>query len=136
MPIPFQGGCLCGAVRYECTAVPYTAFYCHCLDCQKNTGAPFSVDVIVPIEAVTISGDIKGYETKTGSNDTVTRKFCGTCGSPILNQPHSYPNILALKVSSLDNPEWIKPAAHVWTISKQPWLELGDGLPEYERNMP
>jgi hypothetical protein len=135
MTIPFQGGCSCGAVRYKCSAEPYTAFFCHCLDCQKNTGAPFSVDVIVPIDAVEITGELKGYKTTTDSNDEVTRKFCSKCGTPVLNQPHSFPDIIALKVSSLDDPGWIQPQAHLWTIRKQPWLRLGDDLPKYERNM-
>ena len=135
MSVPFQGGCSCGAIRYKCNAEPYMAFICHCLDCQKNTGAPFSLDVIVPIEALEVLGNLSGYQTVTDTNDEVTRKFCSECGSPILNQPHSHPNIVALKVSSLDDSSWIQPQAHIWTIRKQPWLKLNDDLPQYERNM-
>ena len=135
MTIPFQGGCSCGAVRYKCNAEPYTVFFCHCLDCQKNTGAPFSVDVIVPIDAVEITGELKGYKTTTDSNNEVTRKYCSKCGAPVLNQPHSFPDIIALKVSSLDDSSWIQPQAHLWTIRKQPWLKINDDLPKYERNM-
>ena len=135
MTIPFQGGCSCGAVRYECNSEPHITFFCHCLDCQKNTGAPFSVDVIVPVDSVKITGELKGYKTATDSNDEVTRKFCSECGTPVLNQPHSFPEIIALKVSSIDDPSWVQPQAHLWTMRKQPWLKLNDDLPQYERNM-
>ena len=135
MNVPFQGGCSCGAIRYTCREEPYTAFICHCLDCQKNTGAPFSLDVIVPIEALEVIGNLEGYKTVTDTNDEVTRKFCKECGSPILNQPHNHPNVVALKVSSLDDPSWIQPQAHLWIIRKQPWLKLNDDLPKHERNM-
>ena len=36
MPIPFEGGCHCGSVRYVCSEEPITVVNCHCGDCQKN----------------------------------------------------------------------------------------------------
>jgi hypothetical protein len=41
MKIPFSGGCVCGAVRYECSAEPIMMFKCHCSDCQRLTGGEF-----------------------------------------------------------------------------------------------
>ena len=38
MKIPFTGGCVCGAVRYECSAEPIMTLKCHCRDCQQVTG--------------------------------------------------------------------------------------------------
>ena len=135
MSIPFYGGCRCGAVRYECSAEPYTVFFCHCLDCQKSTGGAFSVDVIVPRDSVIITGNMTSFKSTNDTNDEVTRKLCSECGSPVLNELHSHPTILALKASSLDDPSWLKPQAHVWTIRKQPWVKINDDLPQYERNM-
>jgi hypothetical protein len=91
--------------------------------------------VIVPVDSVKITGELKGYKTTTDSNDEVTRKFCSECGTPVLNKPHSFPEIIALKVSSIDDPSWVQPQAHLWTMRKQPWLKLNDDLPQYERNM-
>ena len=34
MPIPFEGGCHCGAVRYICSEEPTTVVNCHCGDCH------------------------------------------------------------------------------------------------------
>jgi hypothetical protein len=34
-----QGGCLCGAIRYQLTATPFSADFCHCRQCQKSTGS-------------------------------------------------------------------------------------------------
>src|SRR5437667_12391973 len=48
---PFSGGCACGAIRYESTAEPVMMLHCHCRDCQRSSGGPFSSFVIVPTEA-------------------------------------------------------------------------------------
>ena len=49
------GGCLCGEVRFQITASPLAAYYCHCTMCQRATGGPFSTSATVPIEALAIT---------------------------------------------------------------------------------
>lgn len=131
----FQGGCRCGAIHYQCDAEPFITFYSHCLDCQKSTGAPFSVDVIVAKDAVSITSQPASYTATTNTNDSVKRYFSTECGAPVFNKPRRFPDIIALKASSLDEPGWLKPEAQLWTSRKQPWLVINDGLPQYEGNM-
>ena len=59
---PFTGGCMCGAVRYECSAEPIAMGNCHCRDCQRATGSAFAAAVLVPISAVNVRGEVKYYE--------------------------------------------------------------------------
>ena len=51
-----SGGCLCGAVRYECNAEPLGTAICHCTHCQKVSGSAFSVNVVVPAPSLTWQG--------------------------------------------------------------------------------
>jgi hypothetical protein len=51
MKIPFTGGCVCGAIRYECSAEPIMMFKCHCRDCQQVTGGGFVAGLLVPASA-------------------------------------------------------------------------------------
>jgi hypothetical protein len=51
MDVPFAGGCVCGAVRYECSAEPIMMFKCHCRDCQRVTGGGFVAGLLVPAAA-------------------------------------------------------------------------------------
>jgi hypothetical protein len=81
------GGCLCGAVRFESSAEPKIVVACHCSTCQKNTGSAFSMNVAMPEDRVTISGDsLKHTKNKTmpeachftdHSALTMARRFLG-----------------------------------------------------------
>jgi hypothetical protein len=41
------GGCLCGAVRYDAEVYLKQAQYCHCRTCQRSSGAPVEIGVLV-----------------------------------------------------------------------------------------
>jgi hypothetical protein len=42
MKTVLRGGCLCGAVRYECTGDPGNASYCHCDDIWTKRAVPWA----------------------------------------------------------------------------------------------
>jgi hypothetical protein len=125
-----SGGCLCGAVRYESAAQPSLVVVCHCATCQKNTGSAFSLNLAMPRDAVTITGDsLTTYEDDSGASGKLFyRSFCGRCGSPISGQGEAYPNMLILKAGTLDDPSWVKPEGHIWCVEKQPWLSIEPGV--------
>ena len=56
MTAPFSGGCACGAIRYVCSRAPVATLNCHCLDCQRSSGAPFASGFIVRVSDITITG--------------------------------------------------------------------------------
>ena len=62
MATRFTGGCMCGAIRYECSGEPVATLNCHCRECQRLTGSAFVVELFVPRSAVTITGDAKYYD--------------------------------------------------------------------------
>jgi hypothetical protein len=47
MTAPYFGQCLCGALRFRITAEPLTMYACHCVDCQRRTGAAFALSMLV-----------------------------------------------------------------------------------------
>ena len=128
------GGCLCGAVRFESSAEPKMVVACHCSTCQKNTGSAFSMNVAMPEDRVTISGDtLKTYEEQNDAGGLpFYRSFCSNCGSPISGRGPAYPGILFLKAGTFDDPSWIKPTAHMWCAEKQPWVTIDAGVPQFE----
>ena len=131
MNLPFQGGCLCGAVRYACSAEPMFSGHCQCTDCRKDSGTGHGSHLAVPKGAVTISGESKIFEKSADSGNTVTRRFCPECGSPLFSELSASPGLMIIKVGSLDDPSWAKPTMNIWTDSAQPWCELSDELPRH-----
>jgi len=57
--ISFSGGCACGSIGYVCSRAPVATLNCHCLDCQRSSGAPFASGFIVRVSDVTITGTPK-----------------------------------------------------------------------------
>ena len=135
MTAPFEGGCHCGAVRYVCSMEPAITFFCHCVDCQKTTGGPFAAELLVATEGVTISGELSGYTIEVDSGNTITRNTCAHCASPVIDESSGFPAHVVLRTGSLDDASWLQPQAHIWISRKQPWLQIGDDLPQFEYDL-
>jgi hypothetical protein len=134
-----SGSCLCGAVKYRAEGEPAAVALCHCDDCQRQSGAAFSVNVLVAGDALTIEGEdsLRAFETvgeETG--EPRQRKFCGSCGSPILTEMAEMGGIVAIKAGTLDDRSWLEPEMAVWCESKQPWLDGSAELGEFPTGLP
>lgn len=124
-----EGGCLCGALRYEADADPGLATHCHCLDCRRSAGAPMLTWVEVPSSNFRWrAGDPKRHSVRPG----VTREFCGDCGTQLTYRNAEREGEIDLTVASLDRPEDIEPQDHLWFSRALRWLKPGDGLPRYD----
>ena len=123
----YEGGCLCGAVRYRAEAEPINERICHCRICQRAIGAAFNARLLFRIDDVTIEGPV----ATINSTPDLQRGFCPACGTTLFSRRESR-NILGVTSGSLDDPSLFKPDMHFWTASKQHWVMLDDGLPQYE----
>ena len=120
MKLSLDGGCLCGKLRYECTAEPILSYNCHCRDCQRTGGSGFLPILWVYEEALQLTGiQPRYFSVKAGSGRQLKRGFCPECGSTVLGKPEA--PIIFIIASSLDNPEIYEPEFELWTSSKQSW---------------
>ncbi len=129
----YEGGCHCGAVRYTCNKEPELTFYCHCKDCQKTTGSPFSVELMIRDDGLEIEGPLESYVVQGDSGKPVTRWNCARCASGLYLECAADPGYVFLKAGSLDEASWVRPEMHIYTSAKQPWTVIRDDLPQYER---
>jgi hypothetical protein len=128
------GGCLCGAVRYECAAPPVMTGACHCRDCQRNSGSAFATLMIFMKEAVAVAGDALACFTHAGdSGKSVRRHFCRLCGSPVFIEYDVTPDFRIIMAGTLDDPELVRPQWNIYTASRQPWLELPPHMKAFAR---
>ena len=67
------GGCFCGNVRFSASIDPEAVVVCHCNQCQRLSGSPYRVSVLVAQEDVEISsGVLREYWKMAESGGSVT----------------------------------------------------------------
>jgi hypothetical protein len=124
-----EGGCACGAIRYQVAVVPTDAGFCHCRLCQKTTGAAVTASASVPIgEFRYVRGEPRVYESSTWGE----RRFCGHCGTQLEYRESAAPQTVEINYATLDDPTRVRPSWHVWCASMFPGLSLSDDLPKYQ----
>jgi len=127
----YRGACLCGRIRYEYSGRFGTLTYCHCRLCRKAQGTAFATNV--PIEVAKlhiIQGEelLKAYESSPGKK----RVFCSVCGSPMFSHRDDNPDVLRLRIGTLDTPIDFKPMMHFFAASKAEWYDIHDDLPQFD----
>jgi hypothetical protein len=125
-----NGSCLCGTVKYEVQGEIGPIVLCHCSRCRKANGSAFAAVAPVKTEDLRIlSGqeNIKTFESSPG----VGRFFCRACGSPLFSKRANAPELLRLRIGTLDTQLPTKPSAHIFAASKAEWFEICDDTPQY-----
>jgi hypothetical protein len=132
MKFPQTGGCQCGALRYEITQAPQMVYTCHCTDCQRLTSSAFSMAIVVAAEAFRLTrGESRPIQKTADSGRVTTRWVCPKCRSWICGAP-TPGSALRVRAGTLDDTSWLRPTAHFWTRSKQPWIALPEGDQSFE----
>lgn len=122
LPLPITGGCACGKIRYECSAQPLFFFLCHCIDCQRASGGPFSANVIFSRPtAKYVSETPSSYTVKGVSGEAVHHEFCPNCGSPVGMNSDGSKEFRVFRASTLDTGAGLQPTANIWTSRAPSW---------------
>ena len=136
METKFSGGCLCGAVRYECEADPIFMGNCHCRDCQKAGGGAYDPCIGVPAAALRITGQVKYHDVKANSGNILTRGFCPECGARFFGKTSGTADLAMITAGSLDDPTQYKPSMDIFTARAQPWDFMDPALPKFPEMPP
>ncbi|MDO9617519.1 MAG: GFA family protein [Pseudomonas sp.] len=122
-----QGGCQCGALRYEFAAPLRDIAHCHCSICRRSTGGIVTTWITVPLASFRwLAGTAREY----ASSSSCTRSFCPTCGAHLTLFTTLSPHSLDITIATLDQPELAQADRHIWVQSRLPWLSLDPNLPE------
>lgn len=127
------GGCQCGATRYKVTGEPKQVLACHCTDCQKQSGSAFGLVMVVEEDAFELTeGSVNSFVSSSDAGREKTGAFCPECGSRIYHLIAWRPGMLSVRAGTLDDTTWLEPTVHLWTRSKQPWVEIPEDVTAYE----
>lgn len=119
----WDGGCLCGAVRFRALGTPRWVGWCHCQSCRRHSGAPVSVFVAFANDDVQTShGSISKYQSSPGT----IRGFCATCGSTLTCQSETRADEVHIHVGAFDEAAELAPSFHIFPDERLPWLRLAE----------
>lgn len=127
-----QGGCGCGFCRYEVTGAPLSVHACHCTDCQTLSGSAFGLSMVLNETDIDLTRGELFYSEFAMSRNAMHRHQCRECGVALWFSSPGYPGIVALKPGTLDDTSRLRPLAHMWVRSAQPWLTLADKTPKFQ----
>jgi hypothetical protein len=132
MSVTREGGCSCGAVRYRLTSDPMFVHCCHCLNCQRQTGSAFVINLLIETDRVEVlAGDPQPVDVPRddGSMQRILR--CPTCQVAVFSH-YGRPEVSFVRGGTLDDPSAIAPDVHIFTRSKLGWVTLPDSVPAFE----
>jgi hypothetical protein len=125
-----EGGCACGEIRYRLSSEPLFVHCCHCLNCQRQTGSAFVINLLIETDRVELlAGEPELVPVPRGSK---TQKIwrCPTCQIAVFSQ-YTTPRLRFVRGGTLDEPSSVAPDVHIYTRSKLPWVELPESVPSF-----
>jgi hypothetical protein len=130
--VPLEGGCSCGEVRYRLTSAPLIVHCCHCLNCQRQTGSAFVINVVIERDRVDVlSGEPEPVDVPRDDGTRQRIHRCPTCRIAVSSE-YGGPAIWFVRGGTLDEPSAVAPDVHIYTRSKLPWVGLPDSVPAFD----
>ncbi len=127
------GSCLCGGIQFTITGPLNPIQLCHCQQCRKAQGAPFASNVPVDVNNLEFTqGQELFGEFESQTREGKYRVFCSRCGSPIMSRLSTKPDVVRVRVGTLDEPFTGKIALHQFVAHKAAWWDIPDDLPQHD----
>ena len=104
---------------------------CHCLNCQRQTGSAFVINVLIETDRVELlAGDPQPVSVPRSDGKKQRIWRCSTCQTAVFSQ-YTSPRIRFVRAGTLDDPTSVAPDVHIYTRSKLPWVELPEDVPSF-----
>ncbi len=133
----YNGRCTCGDVRYSMNSEPMYVHCCHCTECQRTSGSAFALNAMIEADRVELlAGEVELINTPTPSGKGQKIYRCPSCKVAVWSNyavAKIGDRMRFVRVGTLDDAAAITPDIHIFAASKQPWVELPDGVPAVEQ---
>ena len=108
------GGGSCGKIRFEFEGEPLFTHACHCIECQRRSGAAFCLSLFVAEHQLRLIDGTAGtcqLESATGKTKEIS--YCRDCGTMLYGRVLHNPRLYWLRPGTLDDTGWIRVQAHI-----------------------
>jgi hypothetical protein len=127
-----EGGCSCGSLRYRLASEPMFVHCCHCLNCQRQTGSAFVINLLIEADRVEVLRGTPNPVDAPRDDGSVQRIFrCPDCQVAVFSD-YGAPDVRFVRGGTLDDPTDITPDVHIFTRSKVGWVTLPEDTPAFE----
>ena len=127
-----EGGCSCGAVRYRLASEPMFVHCCHCLNCQRQTGSAFVINLLIEADRVELlAGEPEAVDVPRDDGSAQRIYRCPDCRVAVFSE-YGRPAVKFVRGGTLDQPASVAPDVHIYTRSKLPWVTLPESVPAFE----
>ena len=132
MSVRREGGCACGALRYRLASEPLFVHCCHCLNCQRQTGSAFAVNLLIEADRLQVLTGTAQPVDVPRDEGRVQRIFrCPHCRIATFSE-YGTPGVRFVRGGTLDDPTAVAPDVHIYTRTKVGWVSLPDGVPAFD----
>jgi predicted GIY-YIG superfamily endonuclease len=122
----YQGGCLCGNIRFSAKGPAFKPHGCSCKMCQRHSGGLAVAWVEFAKDDVAWTGP-GGAPSTWQSSNTSSRAFCPVCGSTVGAIDDAPVVALALGGFASVNPAELAPVSHAFAAERPAWRRVSVG---------
>jgi hypothetical protein len=127
-----EGGCACGAVRYRLASEPLFIHCCHCLNCQRQTGSAFAINLLIEADRVELLTGAPHRVDVPRDDGSSQRTFrCPDCQVALFSE-YTSRKVRFVRGGTLDSPTDVTPDVHIFTRSKVAWVRIPTRTPAFE----
>jgi hypothetical protein len=120
-------------VRYEIDGPLREILVCHCVECRHWAGHAWTATAAA-LDDIRIQGDVT-WRRSPNSDWNAERGNCGRCGSSLFWYAENGER-MSIGAGTLDDPNGLRIAAHIWVEQGADWERPPPGLPAYPRGYP
>jgi hypothetical protein len=124
-----RASCNCGQLSLTAEGEPVRISMCHCLACQRRTGAVTSNQARFRREQLAFAGKVTQWTRTAESGNRLTYHFCPVCGSTLYWENTGFPGLVNVAVGAFADPTFPAPTIAVWDECRHPWVALPEGVP-------
>lgn len=128
-----KAACHCGQLTADLPEKPLITIACHCLACQRRTGAPFGVLAYYQASQVSVQGETKSYKRVSDAENAVETFFCPDCGSTVYLKLGKQPDLVGIAVGAIADPALPAPIWSMWEQSRHDWIAMPENIRHFER---